>query len=134
MNYEKLLERAYSQLPKEIFETKRFEIPEADVFIEGKRTIIRNFKEIADILDRDPEHIMKYLLRELGTAGDFDGQRIVLQGKFTTTVINDRIKDYTKEYVLCRECKKPDTEIIKEHRIYLLKCKACGAKSPIKGL
>nr|1K81_A Chain A, PROBABLE TRANSLATION INITIATION FACTOR 2 BETA SUBUNIT [Methanocaldococcus jannaschii] len=34
--------------------------------------------------------------------------------------------------VICRECGKPDTKIIKEGRVHLLKCMACGAIRPIR--
>ncbi|RLG98937.1 translation initiation factor IF-2 subunit beta, partial [Candidatus Bathyarchaeota archaeon] len=46
--YEELLERAYSQLPPTIFESKRFEIPRVRSTIFGMRTIVHNFKEIAE--------------------------------------------------------------------------------------
>jgi len=131
-DYEKLLDRAIKQLPPEVLETKRFSIPKAYSVIQGNRTIIQNFKEIADKLNRDPQHLLRYLLRELGTAGNVEGKRAILQGKFTHFHINERIEDYVKKFVLCPECNRPDTRIIKEGRISLLKCEACGAKAPLK--
>jgi len=41
------------------------------------------------------------------------------------------IEQYVEEFVLCRECKKPDTEIIKEGKFSMLHCLACGAKHPV---
>ena len=131
-NYEELLERARSQLPKEVLEKKRFEIPRLELITVGKRTIIRNFGDIADTFNRDANHLMKYLTRELATAGDVEGRRAVFQGRFTENQIWDRINDYAKEYVLCHECGKPDTHIIKQGRVHLLKCEACGARSSIR--
>ena len=40
-DYEKLLERAIDQLPPEVFETKRSEVPPAYSVIQGNRTFIR---------------------------------------------------------------------------------------------
>lgn len=133
-NYEKLLEEAYVQLPKEIFERRRFEIPQTISFIEGKKTIIQNFKEIADILNRDPKHILKFFLRELATAGEIEGTRAVFKGQFSNYVLNDIVKRYANLYVICPECKKPDTKIVREGRFWFLVCEACGAKTPIKPL
>ena len=122
--YENLLNRAIDQLPPEVFETKRFEPVKAYSVIQGNRTFIQNFKDVADSLNRDPQHVLKYLLRELGTAGNLEGVRAILQGKFNHFLINERID----------ECNRPDTKIIREDRIFILKCAACGAKAPLKPL
>ncbi len=131
-DYEWLLERVYQSIPKEKLVKKRFEIPVAKVIVEGSKTIIYNFKSIAERLNRDPKMIMKYLLRELATSGTFDGQRLILKGVFSSLKINEKIREFTREYVICPECGSPDTIIIKEGRVTFLKCMACGAKRPIK--
>jgi translation initiation factor 2 subunit 2 len=131
-NYDELLDRARSQLPKEIFEHKRFDVPDVEMITVGKRTIIRNFGDIADAFNRNANHMMKYLTRELATAGDIEGRRAVFQGRFPDEKIVNRINEYSKEYVFCHECGKPDTHIIKQGRIHMLKCEACGARSSIR--
>ncbi|HDN81562.1 MAG: translation initiation factor IF-2 subunit beta [Candidatus Cloacimonas sp. 4484_209] len=131
-NYQKLLDEAWKNLPEKVLKEERFEVPKADVVIAGNRTLIRNFSEIATMLNRKPVHIMKYLLKELATSGEIVGNKAEFQGKFGTGIINLKIELYTKNYVLCHECGKPDTTIIKEGRVYLLKCGACGARHPIK--
>jgi len=133
-DYDELLDRAIDQLPKKVFETKRFKVPRAYSMIQGNRTIVQNFGEIAAALNRDPQHLLKFLLREMGTAGNLEGGRAIMQGKFTHFLINDRIDEYIKRFVMCHECNRPDTRIIREDRIFLLKCEACGAKAPLKTL
>lgn len=133
-DYDKLLDRAIDQLPQKVFETTRFTVPKAYSVIQGNRTIIQNFKEIAEALNRDPQHLLKFLLRELGTAGNLEGGRAIMQGKFTHYLINDRVDDYVKRYIMCHECNRPDTKIVREDRIFLLKCEACGAKAPLRTL
>ncbi|HIH71333.1 MAG TPA: translation initiation factor IF-2 subunit beta, partial [Methanothermobacter thermautotrophicus] len=49
-------------------------------------------------------------------------------------LINERIEDYVNKFVICHECNRPDTRIIREGRISLLKCEACGAKAPLKNV
>lgn len=132
--YEKLLDRAIEQLPEDIFKHERFTIPKAYSEIQGNRTFIKNFKEVADDLNRDPQHVLRFLLRELGTAGNIEGVRSILQGKFTHYLINEKIADYVDKFVMCHECNRPDTKIIREDRISILKCSACGAKAPLKNL
>ncbi|WP_209589999.1 translation initiation factor IF-2 subunit beta [Methanococcus voltae] len=133
-NYEKLLDRARSKLPEDVFKDIRFEIPKADSFVEGNRTIIKNFKELAKFIERDAHEFSKYVMKELGTAGDLEGSRLILQGKFGYRLVNEKIQNFVNEYVLCPECGKPDTKIIKEGRIHFLKCTACGAMKPVKTL
>lgn len=132
--YDKLLDRALEQIPKAVFEKSRFQIPEADVVIVGNRTILRNFRSIASALNREPEHLIKYLLRELGVAGNLEGNQAVFQGKFVRSAVDDRIKRYVEEFVLCRECGKPDTKIVKRERIQMLKCEACGARASVRSV
>ncbi|MGQ9722509.1 MAG: translation initiation factor IF-2 subunit beta [Candidatus Jordarchaeum sp.] len=133
-NYERLLDRARQQVPPEVFESKRFDIPKSVIFVEGNRTIIRNYRDIALALNRDPPHLMKFLMRELATAGVIEAQRAVFQGRFTSKTLDDLILRYTKIYVLCPECGKPDTHIEREHRFQFLVCEACGAKASIKSI
>ena len=131
-DYDTLLKRAYSQLPEEVFKDVRFEVPNPESIIEGNRTVIKNFRDIAKVINRDVQFFAKYVMRELGTAGNVEGQRLILQGKFSSYLINSKIKEFIEEYVLCDECGKPDTKIIKEGRLHFLKCMACGAIKPIK--
>jgi translation initiation factor 2 subunit 2 len=132
--YEKLLKRARDQLPKVVFEKPRFEVPKAQGEREGAKTIISNFSQIASYLDRKPKHLMKFLLRELATSGHIDGPRAVFIGRFTSSQINDKVDKYVNEFVICPECKKPDTKLKKEGRIPFLKCMACGAKGPVRAI
>ncbi len=132
MDYEKLVERAQERLPKKTQTKERFEVPKVTGHIEGNKTIITNFNQIATTLRRDPKHLLKYLLRELATPGNIDGQRLVLGRKMSSALINEKINKYANEFVICKECGKPDTQIIKEGPVFMLKCTACGAKHPIK--
>ena len=132
MDYEQLLERAKKNLPDQGKVKERFEIPKVKGLVEGNKTIITNFQQIATALRRDIKHLLKYLLRELATPGNIDGQRLIIGRKINSAIINEKIEKYAKEFVICKECGKPDTQIIKEGPVLMLKCTACGAKHPIK--
>jgi translation initiation factor 2 subunit 2 len=132
MDYESLLKRARDNLPDNISDHQRFQVPEAEVIYEGKLTIIRNFQEICDILQRRPIHLLGYLLKELGTAGNMEGRRVIFKGRLMEARISDRIKEYTNIYVICSECWRPDTHLEKDGRTVVLKCMACGAHRPVR--
>jgi len=130
--YEELLERAYSKLPPTVFESRRFEVPRVRSTIFGMRTVVHNFKEISESLNREPQHLLKFLVKEMATAGTLDGERAIFQGKFSEKTLQHLIERYTNEYVICPVCKRPDTKIVKEKRLWFLVCEACGAKSSLR--
>lgn len=133
MTYEQLLDEAYKKVKQVNLSSERFEIPKVEGYIEGKKTIWTNFSQIALYIRRKPEHFQKFMLRELAAAGQREGDRLVLNIKVPSSKINLKVEQYVKEFVLCRECGKPDTEIIKEDRLDFIHCLACGAKHSIKG-
>ncbi len=133
-DYEKLLNEAYSKVKQIDTNGERFEIPKIEGHFEGKKTIITNFFQIASHIRREPEHFLKFLLKELATSGNFKGDRLILNNKISSSKINPKIENYVKEFVLCKECGKPDTELIKEtsNRVTFIHCLACGAKHPVR--
>jgi translation initiation factor 2 subunit 2 len=130
--YENLLNKAYTTITDVSGNSERFIVPEAKAYIEGKTTILENFAEIADKVRRDRDHMMKYLLGELGTSGKTDGNRAIFNGKFEISLIKAIIKNYVDDYVICSECGRPDTRLVKDDRILLLRCDACGGHRPVK--
>ena len=132
MEYTKALKRARENLPESVFEKERFELPKVRGHIEGNKTVISNFKQIASTLGRPVEHLLKYVLKELATPGDLRQSGLVMGTKVAASRINDKIKQYADEFVFCHECGKPDTQLLKEGELLYLKCQACGAKKPVK--
>ena len=131
-DYEKLLDRGRSKLPESTLSKERFEIPKVLGHLQGSKTVITNFVQICDIFRRDQSHLLKYLQRELATPASIDGPRLILGRKLSASFINIKIEKYAELFVLCPECGKPDTQLIKDERITLIKCSACGAKHPLK--
>ncbi len=130
-SYQALLERAHAKLPPVRTGAERFQVPEPDVMTDGKNTMIRNFQEITGVLRREPDHVIQYLAKELGCPGVLDLPRGLLKSRLTKDQIAQRIREYTAKYVICSECKRPDTHLQKEGRLTLLICEACGAQRPV---
>ncbi len=131
MDYDELLKKAQKELPKDVFESERFKIPNIKGHIEGNKTVLANFFQIGDVLGTDKDHFLKYMLKELATPGDTKGRRVVLGRKVSASRINEKIKEYATKYVICKECGKPDSKITKQNRILFFKCNACGARYPV---
>ncbi len=133
-DYVELLKRGYSQIPEVSLKRERLEIPRIMVQTVGLRTIISNFKEVADALNRDPQHILKFLTREMATAATYHESKAIFQGKFYRDSFERLLQRYMESFVICPVCKRPDTGIAKEKRLAFLVCNACGARSSIKQL
>lgn len=130
--YEEMLNEAYKKVKVISGSSERFEIPKVAGHFEGKKTILTNFFQIASYIRRNPEHFQKFLLKELATSGQKEGDRLVLNNKIPSEKINQKIEQYAKEFVLCRECGKPDTELTKADRLTFIHCLACGAKHSVR--
>ena len=85
-------------------------------------------------MDRDFEHALKFLLKELATPGKVAGDRIILGAKIAASQINKKIRKYAGDYVLCSACGKPDTTIIKKEATSAVRCNACGSEHPVKSI
>ena len=133
-DYEGLLKRARSQIPNVVSKQERLELPRLSVSTIGMRTIVHNFKDIADALNRDPQHLLKFMTREMATAATVHESRAIFQGKFSQETLGRLIQRYMESFVICPVCRLPDTKIVKEKRLSFLVCEACGAKSSVRQL
>ncbi|EQB73768.1 MAG: hypothetical protein AMDU4_FER2C00040G0009 [Ferroplasma sp. Type II] len=131
-DYNKLLKDASGVLSSKNRTEERLKVPEPEIIYEGKSTIIRNFIDITEMLNRNPEDLVKYLTKEFGIGANVAGRRLIINRKLREEEIREKLNAYMATYVLCYECSSPDTTIQKVGRTYLLVCKACGAEHPIK--
>ena len=52
-----------------------------------KKTVFVNLIEICKGIHRNPDHVVQYMMAELGTSGTLDGQnRLITKGRFTPKV------------------------------------------------
>lgn len=130
-DYEDLLEKGMEEVPDDAGSSERFELPVVDTRKEGSKTVITNFGDIADTINRDEDRFSKFLQNELGTAARVESSEMILNGELRRGNIQSKVKQFANEYVFCPECESPDTKIIKEKGIEILKCQACGARNPL---
>lgn len=129
-----MLKEVRNALPEAVFLKERFEIPKVLGHVQGNRTIVSNFLQIASTLRRDVVHLLKYVLKELATPGEIKKSGALILGtKVSASRINEKIRQYANKFILCFDCGKPDTQIIKEDGLTYMKCTACGAKNIVKG-
>lgn len=139
--YEELLGRVFNILrennPELAGDRRRTVMRPPQVLREGtKKTVFVNLMDLCKTMHRQPEHVMTFLLAELGTSGSLDGQqRLVVKGRFAPKNFEGILRRYINEYVICNGCKSSDTILSKENRLFFLRCEQCGSGrsvAPIK--
>ena len=130
MGYEELLDSAYEDVEVSE-ECERFEVVKVKGHHEGVRTMISNFGRVAVCLRRRPEHLLKFLGKELGIQGEIKGERLILSRKVSSKDVNAKVEKYAKLYVICVKCGKPDTELGEEGGKMIVRCLACGNKHEV---
>eukprot|EP01113_Clastostelium_recurvatum_P000604 TRINITY_DN1027_c0_g1_i1.p1 TRINITY_DN1027_c0_g1~~TRINITY_DN1027_c0_g1_i1.p1 ORF type:complete len:297 (+),score=95.71 TRINITY_DN1027_c0_g1_i1:75-893(+) len=137
--YEELANRIFNMLHNsnpDLAKTKKYTMKPPQVCRVGtKQTVWINFAEICSIMRRKPDHVLNYVLAELGTNGSVDGlQRLVIKGRFQPKGLENVLRHYIAEYVACHTCKSPDTVMQKENRLYFLQCEACGSRRSVNAI
>lgn len=155
--YDPLLSRFFALLSQKnpdhaLSGTRSYKIPPPQCLREGnKKTIFANIAEICKRMKRADEHVTAYLFAELGTSGSVDGsRRLVIKGRFQQKQIENVLRTYiigkcwswdvrTKltciEYVTCKTCRSPNTELSKgENRLYFITCNSCGSRRSVQAI
>ena len=133
MDYEAMLKRGKEQLPENIRHTERFEIIKVKGLVQGNKTILSNLSQIADQLQRPLEHLLKFLTKELAAKAEQKETYTIFNTKLPSQRINEKIASYVEQYVMCKECGRPDTRMTKQGPGWMVLCQACGAKYTAKG-
>ncbi|KKY22123.1 putative translational initiation factor 2 beta [Diplodia seriata] len=142
INYNLLLNRFFTMLHSHHPDlassgSKSYKIPPPQCLREGnKKTIFANIAEICKRMKRTDEHVTQFLFAELGTSGSVDGsRRLVIKGRFQQKQIENVLRRYIVEYVTCKTCRSPDTELNKgENRLYFVTCNSCGSRRSVTAI
>lgn len=142
INYDPLLTRFFALLTQKNPDhassgSKSYKIPPPQCLREGnKKTIFANIADICKRMKRTEEHVTAYLFSELGTSGSVDGsRRLVIKGRFQQKQIENVLRKYIIEYVTCKTCRSPDTELNKgENRLYFITCNSCGSRRSVQAI
>ena len=114
--YTELLERVFELLHEKnpaLSTRKRYTMPPPQLVRVGTRkTMWTNFAQNCSLMHRQPEHVMSFLLAELGTDGSIDGnQRLVIKGRYQPKQVESLLKKYIVEYVTCHMCVWAETPV-----------------------
>ena len=113
----------------------RYRMPLLEIKIEGRgngiKTVIPNMSDISRALSRPPTYPTKYFGCELGaqTVIDEKGDRYIVNGAHDANRLRELLDGFIDRFVLCGNCKNPETDLkLKNGDIYR-DCKACGKRT-----
>ncbi len=117
-------------------EKKRFVMrPPQVVRVGTKKSSFVNFTDICKMLHRPTEHLLAFLLAEMGTSGSIDGNnQLIIKGRFQQKQIENILRRYIKEYVTCHTCRSSDTFLHKENRLFFLQCERCQSRCSVASI
>jgi translation initiation factor 2 subunit 2 len=140
-HYDEMLGRVFGILREKnpaLSEKTKTIIKPPQVLREGtKKTVFSNLMEICNAMHRNHDHVIQYMMAELGTSGTLDGQnRLIIKGRFLPKVFEGVLRHYFIEYVICQMCKSSDTQLVKDPKTRLSNCvcQACGASRSVSAI
>lgn len=115
----------------------RYKMERLQSKIEGKgngiKTVVVNLSSVAQSLARPPAYVIKYFGFELGaqTNTNPSDDRWIINGAHEAGKLQDQLDGFISKFVLCKNCKNPETDVVIKDGNILLDCKACGQRSTI---
>ena len=132
--YDNMLHAAYKSLGDHTKERLKTRPPVVSMH-GGKHCILDNFSDICQDIKRDSEHLMKFILSEFNSSGSINGEgAMVITGKFRPAAFEKVIRNYILHFVLCPNCRSPNTEIIRKKRLDYINCSHCTSSVAIQGI
>lgn len=111
----------------------RYKMPTVLGKIEGRgngiKTVIENVTEVAEALDRTPGEINKFFGCELGAQTSYseETEKAVVNGAHTDHTLQDMMHRYIETFVLCPNCRLPESAYKIKNDLIYHRCAACGS-------
>jgi translation initiation factor 5 len=110
----------------------RYKMPRLIVQEKKGSTLLGNVEDVATSLNRNPSEIIKFFGYELGTRTTIcpELHRYCIQGSHLSNDLQRLLDEYIEFYVLCHQCRYPETHYIIHHHELFQECESCGYLTP----
>lgn len=115
----------------------RYKMPRLVVKVEGRgngiKTVLMNVIELAQSLNREAPEITKFFGCEIGSQTTYatDTDRAIVNGAHRDTDLQNHLSRYIENFVLCKNCRLPETHYKIKDGLISQKCLACGSKNAV---
>lgn len=114
----------------------RYKMPRITGKVEGRgngiKTVLMNITDVADALKREAPEITKFFGCELGAQTTYSADnRAVVNGAHRDNDLQSHLSKYIENFVLCKNCRLPETHYKVKDGLISQKCLACGSKDTV---
>ena len=115
----------------------RYKMPRMMAKVEGRgngiKTLLVNVNDVGLSLNREPAEVTKFFGCELGAQTIFSAEtdRAIVNGAHTAQDLQVHLSRYIENFVLCTNCRLPETHYKIKSGIISQKCLACGHKETV---
>jgi len=115
----------------------RYKMPRISGKVEGRgngiKTVLVNVTDIAQSLNRESQEITKFFGCELGSQTTYavDTDRAIVNGAHKDMDLQNHLSRYIECFVLCKNCRLPETHYKIKDGLISQKCLACGSKDSV---
>ncbi|KAA6397727.1 MAG: putative eukaryotic translation initiation factor 2 subunit beta [Streblomastix strix] len=130
-----VLQREHPDLIQSSENKKRLKLKPLQLSRQARNTNITNFEEVCKSLKRPLDHVMLFLLTELGCKGNLNQENnLILRDRYQEKIIEKGLSQYIKEYIQCRSCKAFNTMFSKSDRTLEIVCEECHASRCVQAI
>lgn len=109
---------------------KKINLPPIKVTRKNRVSIIGNFSTFSERLNRPIEQISEFFKQETMCPNSINGQgQLIIQGALNEIKCESIMRNFIREFVMCKQCKGLDTHMLKENSLTFLECHQCLAKT-----
>ena len=115
----------------------RYKMPRILAKVEGRgngiKTVLVNVTDVATSLNREASEITKFFGCELGSQTTFSQEtdRAIVNGAHNAPDLQSHLCRYIENFVLCQNCRLPETNYSIKAGMVSQKCLACGHKGTV---
>jgi len=113
----------------------RYKMPKMITKVEGRgngiKTRLVNMYDVGKALHRDPAYVTKFFGCELGAQSKISEKNLeyIVNGNHDTKKFEDLLDVFIDKYVLCPNCKLPETDLSVKKESIFSTCNACGHRA-----
>jgi translation initiation factor 5 len=110
----------------------RYKMPKLVTKVEGKgngiKTVIVNVVDVSKALHSEPAYVTKFFGIDLGATSKYnaDIERAVVNGAHTQPDMQELLKKYIDNFILCPTCQLPELAMKVHKGAIKIDCSACG--------
>jgi len=113
----------------------RYKMPKMVTKVEGRgngiKTRLVNMYDVGKALHRDPAYVTKFFGCELGAQSKISEKNLeyIVNGNHDTKTFESLLDVFIDKYVLCPNCKLPETDLSVKNQSIHSTCNACGHRA-----